>query len=295
VAAVALTGLAVGALAFQLPAFVLSRQAASPPVGHESQSRSLRTATFAGEASASWGVSATIGAALLAVVCARGARVLMRGGQSGRFNYGQQNTGQLKSTKKRHTLRPRKQFGSHSARKLPRRYELYDKLEEYDDTLPYYTILSEPDKPEEASENVPLSERYAWAGEVNMHPQKLEENKRLEPLYGSSVWQNLKPMTRRQKWEGQARKGHFQSHNYPKWAYEPDWNGLRPNLPQDMEWESDRRVKAEYYTTAQLQQISEMPEEKTRNMHPTVQAAITKLRNGEDLDSEDSEEDYDLE
>mmetsp|Transcript_73112 Transcript_73112/g.136666 ORF Transcript_73112/g.136666 Transcript_73112/m.136666 type:complete len:259 (-) Transcript_73112:35-811(-) len=218
------------------------------------------------------------------VVCTRGSRIVMHGGQSGRFNFGQQNTGQLKSTKKRHTLRPRKQYGSHSARKMPRRYELYDKLEEYDETLPYFTIISEPDEPEEATENVPLSERYAWAGDIKWHPKKLEENKRLEPLFGSSVWQNLKPMTRRQKWEGQARKGQFPSHNYPKWAYEPDWQGLRPSLPKDLEWESDRRVKAEYYSEEQLELISKMPKEKIRNMHPSVQAAIDELS---ELESED--------
>lgn len=154
------------------------------------------------------------------------AEVAMRSqGQGGRASLGQRVKGrQLKGAKKMAVLRPRKLYGSHGARKVPRRYPLYDILEMMDERVPTYTIISQPEEPLEPVYGVPLVDRYPWAGSLEkVHKRKQEKEHgtnedRMEPFFGSWTGAGMPPMGRRQRYV--ARRG-FPTYNSPPWLNRP--------------------------------------------------------------------------
>jgi len=206
------------------------------------------------------------GAALVAAV-ARGRRVVMHGGQSGRFNVGQSFMPQLKGAKKMAVLRKRKNYGSHGARQQPRRYPLYDILEEIDEKIPWYTVVSEPEEPMLPEPGAPILERYPWAGELGGVPeekQEIENDKKtaLEPFFGSWV-DNPPPLGRRQNYV--FRRG-WPRYNHPPWINRPlIGEGTSRKVRHDQEWSKDRGPKPETMTPRQKRiweaKQQEMPKE----------------------------------
>lgn len=142
--------------------------------------------------------------------------------QGGRYNLWQTFMPKVKGGKKMALFRPKKNYGSFPARQLPRRYPLYDILEHLDKKVPVYTIISEPEEPLRPVYDVPLKDRYPWAGKLNkVHWKKYKEEKSwktgLEPLFGNIYTENLPPQGRRQTYVD--RKGW---HNFAKWKH-PIW------------------------------------------------------------------------
>lgn len=181
-------------------------------------------------------------AAVAADLCLRGLRILMRSqGQGGKATIGQSWMPTVKGAKKRALFRGRKNPGSHGARKVPRRYPLYDLLEEYDKTLPTYTVVWEPEEPMKAVEDVPLLERYPWANslkKVNKKKQEMESgDDKMERLFGSYTRENLPPMSRRQKYVPRMGYPHY---NYPPWINRP-LAGTELQIPAATRWKKDRR------------------------------------------------------
>lgn len=161
-------------------------------------------------------------------------------GQGGRNNLGQFFMPKVKGAKKSSLFRPRKNFGSHGARKLPRRYELYDILEEIDENVPTYTVISEPEEPMQPVMDVPLMKRYPWAGEMKVPEAKkeLEDNPEtaLEPLFQS--WTDAPPpLSRRQLYI--ERRG-WPTYHYPPWINRPE-AGKGHSIPGNLDWAKDRR------------------------------------------------------
>mmetsp|Transcript_9749 Transcript_9749/g.19515 ORF Transcript_9749/g.19515 Transcript_9749/m.19515 type:complete len:302 (-) Transcript_9749:101-1006(-) len=201
------------------------------------------------------GVAALLGlcgAALVAAV-ARGRRVAMYSqGQGGRANVGQYFMPKLKGAKKMAVLRPRKNYGSHDARKVPRRYPLYDILEEIDEKVPWYTVVSEPEDVPAINRDAPILERYPFAGPLGGVPeekQEIENNSEtaLEPFFGS--WTDAPPpIGRRQNYV--ARRG-WPRYNHPPWINRP-LIGEGVKVPGNLPWSKDRRPKPENMTRAQL-------------------------------------------
>ncbi|CAJ1365086.1 unnamed protein product, partial [Effrenium voratum] len=148
--------------------------------------------------------------------------VIMHGqGQHGRNVYGDRcmhGKPQVKAAKRAARWRSRKKYGSYGARQVPRRYPLYDILEELYDKVPTYTIVSEPDVPMEPVMKVPLTERYPWAGDLSkVHPLKQEkehgENEdRMEPLWAAWNGAGHPPQGREQMYE--KRMG-WPTYNHP--------------------------------------------------------------------------------
>jgi len=180
-------------------------------------------------------------------------------GQGGRFTLGQVFMPQVKGAKKSAVFRKRKNYGTHGARKVPRRYPIYDLLEELDETTPTYTVVSEPDMPEAPVEDVPLTARYPWAGSLDKVPQAkqdMEESypSKMEPYFGSWTRQNLPPMGRRQRYE--ERRG-VPSYNYPPWINRPlIGEGIR-KVSGSYPYLKDRRPKFWQLTRAQQAKIRE--------------------------------------
>merc|ERR1719414_74456 len=188
--------------------------------------------------------SGLCGMALAAAACIRGLKLAMNSqGQGGRFNVGQYYMPKLKGAKKMAVLRPRKPYGSHGARKVPRRYELYDKLEEIDETTPWYTVLSEPEEALESCRDVPIMQRYPWAGPLNELPkakQRIENDTTtaLEPYFGS-LRDNPPPMGRTQNYV--HRRG-WPRYNHPPWINRP-LIGTGISKPNDKPFSKDRRPR----------------------------------------------------
>lgn len=187
-----------------------------------------------------------IGVAVLAAAAGARKRVVMRSqGQGGRFNFGQPFMPQLKKTKKRALYRLKKNYGTNAALAVPRRYPLYDILEELDETTPVYTVVEEPEEPMLPVEGVPITKRYPWAGGLGKLPKaKIEmeapgAEERLEPYFGSIVGSNLPPTGRRQRYV--YRQG-WPNYNHPPWVNKP-LIGQEVRVPGDMPWSKDRTPK----------------------------------------------------
>lgn len=217
-----------------------------PPALHRAGTLPVEPrATSSGAAAGSAGRTALLslcGAALAAAAAARRRVALCSQGQGGRFNRGQYYMPKLKGAKKMAVLRPRKPYGSHSARKVPRRYDLYDKLEEIDETVPVYTVVSEPEEPMQPEMDAPIARRYPWAGKLmKLHEekQKLENDREtaLEPYFGSFTKQNLPPIGRRQQYV--FRRG-WPRYNHPPWINRP-LIGEGVKVTGGTKWKKDRR------------------------------------------------------
>jgi len=187
------------------------------------------------------GVAAALVTLAAATALRRATRIAMQSqGQGGRNNLGQFFMPKVKGAKKSSLFRPRKNFGSHGARKLPRRYELYDILEEIDENVPTYTVLSEPEEPMQPVMDVPLMKRYPWAGQMKVPEAKkeLEDNPEtaLEPLFQS--WTDAPPpLSRRQLYI--ERRG-WPTYHYPPWINRPE-AGKGHSIPGNLDWSKDRR------------------------------------------------------
>lgn len=214
------------------------------------------------------GSRALIGLCGALVICVRGARLALRSqGQGGRFNVGQYYMPKLKGAKKMAVLRKRKNYGTHGARKVPRRYPLYDKLEELDEKLPWYTVISEPEEPLDPVMDVPLLERYPWAGSLEKVPKEKQEKESrpatgMEPYFGSFTKQNLPPLGRRQLYV--FRRG-WPRYNYPPWINRPlIGEGIKVihNLP----FKKDRRPRENQLTRAQLNSLKRQQEQNDKAM-----------------------------
>ena len=116
---------------------------------------------------------------------------------------------------------------------MPIRYDVYDKLEEYDETLPWYTVLSEPAKSQPSIRDAPLLKRYPWA-----EPFKTPEKKQaaeadaknaLEPLFGNFIYDIPPPLTRTQRYI--ERRG-FPTYQYPPWVNKPKFGTKWPEVWQ---------------------------------------------------------------
>jgi len=181
------------------------------------------------------------GAAVATVAAERVLRVGMRSqGQGGRANFGQQWMPKVKGAKKMSVFRKKKNYGSASARQVPRRYKLYDILEELDETVPWYTVVSEPEEPKEPVWDVPLAKRYPWAGSLDSVPKekkRLERASPMEPLFGSITGTQLPPTGRRQRYLD--RKG-WPAEKLPPWLNRP-LIGTEVYVPSNMPFKKDRR------------------------------------------------------
>jgi len=183
------------------------------------------------------------------VAACSASRIVMRSqGQGGRFNTGQNFFPKLKGAKKLAVLRKRKIYGSKPHYGVPVRYPIYDKLEEYDETLPWFTVLSEPKEPQPSIRDAPLLKRYPWAEPFKTPKlkQKMEANpkKGLEPLFGNFIYDIPPPLTRRQKYI--ERRG-FPTYQYPPWINKPkygtEWPKVwRKPLQKDKKNWGNRRV-----------------------------------------------------
>eukprot|EP00931_Biecheleriopsis_adriatica_P023390 TRINITY_DN1477_c0_g1_i1.p1 TRINITY_DN1477_c0_g1~~TRINITY_DN1477_c0_g1_i1.p1 ORF type:complete len:296 (-),score=70.66 TRINITY_DN1477_c0_g1_i1:125-961(-) len=174
-------------------------------------------------------------------------------GQGGRDLYGQRQLHgkpRLKANKMKSRGRVRKTYGSRSARQLPRRYPLYDILEEIHETVPTYTVISEPEEPLEPVLGVELTKRYPWAGsldKVNKKKQEMEHgtnDERMEPYFGSWTGAGLKPQGRMQLY---IKRMGFPSYNYPPWVNRP-LDGEQVKVPGDLAWSKHRTPELWQYT-----------------------------------------------
>lgn len=180
------------------------------------------------------------GAAVAMVAAERALRVGMRSqGQGGRANFGQQWMPKVKGAKKMSVFRPKKNYGSAGARQVPRRYKLYDILEELDETVPWYTVISEPEEPMEPVFDVPLYKRYPWAKKLKVPKKKIKKEWKspMEPLFGSITGTQLPPTGRRQRYI--ERRG-WPNVKYPVWLNKP-LKGTEVFVDNNMEWKKDRR------------------------------------------------------
>ncbi|CAE8640752.1 unnamed protein product [Polarella glacialis] len=193
--------------------------------------------------------------------CARNLeRVAMQSqGQGGRNIYAKM-TGcpRLKGAKKMAVLRPRKHYGSHGARKVPRRYPLYDILEEIDERIPTYTVLTEPEDPYAPREKVALVERYPWAGSlagVNKKKQDMEHgenDERMEPLFGSWTGAGLPPTGRRQRY---ILHTGFPTYNLPPFLNRP-LIGEGVKVTGNMEWKKHRAPEPWQLTSKKRRELA---------------------------------------
>lgn len=192
------------------------------------------------------GTALCVGTAASALLIVTMSRVAMR--SKGAF------IPKVKSARKMALFRPRKNYGTHGARKVPRRYELYDILEEIDEKIPTYTIISEPEEPLEPVMDVPLTERYPWAGPIDSVPEEKKElearvKTRLEPYFSNFTTQGLPPWGRRQQYV--FRRG-WPRYHYPPWINKPKvGDGVR--LPGSLPFLKDRRPKDWQLSDKQLE------------------------------------------
>jgi hypothetical protein len=189
---------------------------------------------------------AALCAGTTALLIATMSRVIMRSG-------GASHMPKIKGAKKMAMFRPRKNYGTHGARKVPRRYELYDILEEIDETIPTYTVISEPEEPLEPVKDVPLTERYPWAGPIDSVCEEKKElessvSTRLEPYFSNFTREGLPPWGRRQQYV--FRRG-WPRYHYPPWINKPKvGDGVR--LPGSLPFLKDRRPAAWQLSDKQL-------------------------------------------
>merc|ERR1711879_213289 len=122
---------------------------------------------------------------------------------------------------------------------IPRRYKLYDILEEIHDKIPTYTVISEPEEPEKALRDAPLLERYPWAGPLDKVPQEKQDIEngpdKLENYFGSYTYDARPPWGRRHHLID--RRGWPRVHT-PPWLNRPLWGEgckTHPHMP----WSKD--------------------------------------------------------
>lgn len=200
--------------------------------------------------------------------------VVMRSqGQQGRNVFGDRvlhGKPQVKAAKRAARWRSRKKYGSYTARQVPRRYPLYDILEELYDKVPTYSIVSEPEEPMKPVFKVPLTERYPWAGDlskVNKKKQRKEHGMnedRMEPLFGAFNGVNRPPMGRWEKYE--KRMGH-PTYNYPPWLNKP-LIGHDIKVPGDMKWSKHRHPEKWQKNTEQRKWVQWV--KKMKNMEKAI-------------------------
>lgn len=228
-----------------------------------------------------------LAAALVASV--RAAKIVMQSqGQGGRFNYGQAGMPRVKCAKRfaAHVLNKKKVFGSSRTRKRPKRYALYDLLEKLDETLPAYTVLEEPDEPLEAVEDVPITERYPWAGNLDGIPTKKKQEERMEPYFGSWTRMSPPPLGRTQRY---IHRSGWPKYNSPPWLNRP-LIGTGVKTPGWIPWSTDRRPRDWQFYPDQLQELADGPDEVFRNYHPSVKRAVAAIRRGGDDEEEEEDE-----
>jgi len=173
---------------------------------------------------------------------------------------------QLKGAKQMARWRSRKKYGSYTARQVPRRYPLYDILEEVYDKVPTYSIISEPDEPLEPVMKVPLVERYPWAGsleKVHFRKKEKEDGKnddRMEPLFAQWNGAGRPPMSRAEKYE--KRMG-WPSYNHPPWLNAPKV-GTDLLVRPGRKWKKHRDPKPWQYKTTQRKWLAWVEERKQR-------------------------------
>lgn len=169
---------------------------------------------------------------------------MMSQAQGGRNRKGQMGL-KIKSWRRDVLYRARKKFGSHDMRKTPRRYAIYDILEDLEKRIPTYTIISEPAEPMPAVRDVSITQRYPWIGEGrldNLHPKKLRkesgiEEDKMEPYFGDFTREMRPPLVRREK--RVTRRG-WPHYNMPPWLNRP-LIGTGGKVPKDSVWKKDRR------------------------------------------------------
>eukprot|EP00913_Durusdinium_trenchii_P001179 g1083.t1 len=183
--------------------------------------------------------------------------------QQGRNVYGdrsQYGKPQVKGAKRAARWRSRKKYGSYGARQLPRRYPLYDILEEVYSKVPTYTIVSEPDEPLEPVMKVPLTERYPWAGSLSKEHGTNED--RMEPLFAAWNGAGHPPRGREQTFE--KRMG-WPSYNHPPgaqpWINKP-LIGTDIQVPSDMKWKKHREPEDWQKNTVQARWVKWVEEQK---------------------------------
>jgi len=179
-------------------------------------------------------------------------------GQGGRFNLWQRMMPKVKKTKKLSITRPRKTPGSWKAARLPRRYPLYDILEDLDEKVPYWTIIEEPEEPLKPVYDVGIKQRYPWAEPLDrLTEEKIEQEKTwdsgMEPFFGNKVHTALPPLGLVQNFE--MRKGTYlyrERAKYPPWLNKPPYGlGVKAHKYKEIQWTKDRRVRWENLTANQ--------------------------------------------
>eukprot|EP00929_Paragymnodinium_shiwhaense_P100226 TRINITY_DN623_c0_g2_i1.p1 TRINITY_DN623_c0_g2~~TRINITY_DN623_c0_g2_i1.p1 ORF type:complete len:309 (+),score=74.84 TRINITY_DN623_c0_g2_i1:138-1064(+) len=196
---------------------------------------------------------AAVAASLGVAGCQRAVGVAMNSqGQGGRGNWGQFFMPTIKGARKMVIFRRRKNYGSHQARRVPRRYPLYDKLEEYDDTLPVYTVVSEPEKPKRPKRGEDdVRKRYPWAGEIKANrrtvKREADPEERLEPYFANYVTEAPPPQGYVQNVV--HRRG-WPRYNHPPWINKP-LMGQQFKVPNDMEWKKNRQPEPWQYSRKQ--------------------------------------------
>lgn len=171
------------------------------------------------------------------------------------FNMGQPFMPSLKGAKERRVMQRKKPFGTWDAVRQPRRWELWDILEEYDETWPGMTIISEPDEPMMPVEGADLQDRYPWAGKLDVKKEFEEQEAwdsedRLEPM-SQPMWKAPPPLSRAQKWI--YRRG-WTGMSQPPWLNDFEV-GYEVTVPGDTLWKKFReptpdqmgpKLRAEY-------------------------------------------------
>jgi hypothetical protein len=211
-------------------------------------------------------------------------QVAMRSqGQGGRFNLWQRMMPKVKKTKKLAITRPRKAPGSWRGARLPKRYPLYDILEDIDENVPDYTIVEEPEEPMQPVYDVGIKKRYPWAGPLDrLTDEKIEKERTwdsgMEPLHGSIIHTMLPPLGLVQNFEMHKGTNLYRERaRFPPWLNRPPRGlGVKANKFRKIQWTKDRRVRWENLTKYQ----------KASGFFPKIEFAV-----GESLEDEDEDVD----
>jgi hypothetical protein len=190
----------------------------------------------------------------------------------------------VKVTKKLSIMRRRKIPGSWRAARLPRRYPLYDILEDLDDKVPDYTIVEEPEEPMKPVYDVGIEKRYPWAKPLDrLTEEKIEQERTwdsgMEPLYGNIIHTMLPPLGLVQNFEMHKGTNLYRERtHYPPWLNAPPKGlGQKARNLKTVQWTKDRRVRWENLTKSQQES----------GLFPRIEFAV-----GESL--EDADEDLDM-
>lgn len=178
---------------------------------------------------------AGVGMLVAFAAVSRGLRVAMgSGGQSGRFIF--LSRPHLKGIRRRSRLRKKRTPDTYATKRAPKRYMMYEILER----MPAeWEIIEEPEEPLDPVENVPLAERYPYAGPFvhKMHPQRIaqEEEEPLRPFFGNYLGGYAVPKGRvenRIDRKGYPRHGKNQLGMYalPEGSAAPGAGGLSASL-----------------------------------------------------------------